>query len=211
MTEQFERALRARADAVPDVVAVAPSGVWREVDRRRRTRRARAAGAAGALLVAVVAPSVATWERGPAVVSAAIPATSTAEEPASEVASEELADVPVPTSVDARAAGEVYLDSTSAVARLSDLGSTCTHPAASGTLATRILLASVTARLAEVVDLGPGDVTACRDPLLLVVRTPDPLPSAAEVVVADAARLGVTVTWVDPAAEAWPAPLESGG
>lgn len=210
MTEQFERALRARADAVPDVVAVAPSGVWREVSRRRRTRRARAAGAACALLVAVVVPSVATWERGSSVVSAAVPTLPTAEEPGSEVASEDVADVPVPTGVDAGAVGEVYLDSTSARSRLSDLQVTCTHPAASGTLATRVLLASVTARLAEVVDLRPGDVAPCQDPLLLAVRTPDPLPPAAEDVAADAARLGVTVTWVGPAADVWPEPLESG-
>ena len=76
MTDDFARTLRARADAVPDVVAVSTADVLEGVRRRRRARRARRSAGAAALVVAVgagvwtwggqpAAPEVALAEEGP--------------------------------------------------------------------------------------------------------------------------------------------------
>jgi len=229
MTDEFERVLRERAAAVPDVVAVPPERVWSEVRRRRRARRTRTVAVAGAALAAVVVTGIVTWPTGTDTVTAttvqdeAAPAESAAEaqdeapvEDQAEEAAEQAAEEPQATTAGGPSADTPVLGSTDG--RLSDAGTApsagCARPDAAGTVASRIVLAAVAAELDEILDLGPGDVRVCHHPLVVEVRTDGPLPpavDAVEAVVDDAARLGVAVTWIGPDGAAVSGTPEEGG
>lgn len=201
MAEPFERALLARAAAVPDAVTVTPPAVWRAVRRRRRVRRAAATTGACALLGVVVGAGIATWPPEPTVTTVALTTPeppsaevadaidTTAEEPVHQASSSQLSATRTSGHVDS-----VY--STDATVAAGWAGAGCADPAADGTLVTRVLLRSVAARLTGALDVAPDDVTLCYDPLMLEVHVADASPPGLEAIATEAARLGVTVRWV---------------
>lgn len=205
MTEQFERSLLERAAAVPDVVTVAPDAVWRRVGRRGRARRGWATTGAWALVAAVGATGVTASLPGQpsttaAVVVAAEPSPTPSEgHPVDRTqAVVDAVDAASATAAfSASLSSSVVLATTAGTVRLSDGARPwCAGPSATGTLTERLLARTVTELIVATLDMSEADVAACYDPLLLVVRVTGVLPPDVESVVADAARLGVTILWV---------------